>query len=70
MPKTSTDKAAALLQKIEKAKQDLNKLKEKRKMEIGELAVKAGLADVDNKRLTSAFEELAKKLTASNKAIK
>ncbi len=62
MPKTSTDKAAALLQKIEKAKQDLIKLKEKRKTEIGELAVKAGLLEVDNKILFSAFEELAQKL--------
>ena len=42
MSKTSTDKAVALIQKIEKAKQDLLKLKEKRKVEIGEFAIKAG----------------------------
>lgn len=62
MGKTTLEKEQALLEKIQKAKKDLNRLKDKRRREIGTLAMKAGLADIDNEKLATAFESLAKEL--------
>ncbi|MCX7124558.1 MAG: hypothetical protein NTU49_02145 [Gammaproteobacteria bacterium] len=58
----STEKERALIEKIEKAKQALLNLKEKRKREIGSLACKHGLDRFDSAKLNAAFENLAKEL--------
>lgn len=59
-------KEQKLLDKIQKAKQDLNRLKDKRKKEIGGLACKHGLNDFSNSILDKAFSKLAKELTNGN----
>lgn len=64
MAKTTQEKEQALLDKIQKARKDLNRLKDKRRREIGGLAMKAGLADIDNDTLLTAFEKLAKELNS------
>ena len=46
---------------IESKKKQINQLKEKRKREIGRLAVKAGLDKMDNKTLQAEFEAIARK---------
>lgn len=56
------EKEAKLLEKIEKAKSDLSKLQEKRKLEIGKLAFKHGLDVFDNTVLDKHFSKLAKEL--------
>jgi len=60
------DKESRLLEKIEKAKQDLVHLQERRKKEIGALAYKHGLAHVDTITLDKAFSKLAKELVHGN----
>jgi len=62
MAKTVADREKALLEEIENKKKKLDQLREKRKKEIGELAVKAGLNKFENKILKSAFEKLSKEL--------
>lgn len=63
----SLEKEKKLLERIEKAKSDLLKLQNKRKMEIGKLAYKHGLESVDDVTLDKAFEKLAKELNNGNK---
>lgn len=63
MAKSVQEKEQVLLEKIQKARQDLNRLKDKRRREIGQLAMKAGLADMDNEELKIAFERIAEELT-------
>ena len=55
-----------LIQKIEHAKQSLNQLQEKRKKEIGSLAYKHGLNNLDETTLDNAFAKLAKELIHAN----
>lgn len=62
MAKTTLEKEQALLDKIGKAKKSLNRLKDKRRKEIGVLAMKAGLSDIDDDKLLAAFQKLAKEL--------
>ncbi len=59
---TSLEKEKKLLEKIEKAKKDLSRLRKKRIIECGELVVKCGLDQYDNSRLEKAFEKLAAEL--------
>ncbi len=63
MSKSISEKEKRLLEKIEKAKKDLAKLKQKRKERIGEFAMKAGLAGVDDKTLQEHLARIAKELT-------
>ncbi|MFO8742144.1 hypothetical protein SC610_09290 [Legionella pneumophila serogroup 1] len=60
--KTASQMEAVLMDKIEKAKQRLDKLQQKHKLEIGQLAYKHGLQNFDSKQLDNAFARLAKKL--------
>ena len=46
---------------IESKKKQINQLKEKRKRDIGKLAIKAGLDKMDNKTLQEEFEAIARK---------
>ena len=64
MKNTISQKEQLILDKIDKYKQELVTLREKRKKEIGEIAIKAGLADLDNRQLKTTFERLANELTA------
>ena len=63
MTSFSKTKEQMLLDKIKKTKDSLNKLRDKRKKEIGDLAVKAGLGEIDNQTLKTAFEKLATELS-------
>ena len=60
--KTASQMEAALMDKIEQAKQKLDKLQQKHKIEIGTLAYKHGLQNFDIKQLDNAFAKLAKEL--------
>lgn len=60
--KTGSQMEAVILDRIEKAKIRLEKLQQKHKLEIGNLAYKHGLHQFDIKRLDTAFLELAKEL--------
>lgn len=60
--KSLSEKEKQLLDKIDKAKKDLLKLKDRRKNELGEMAIKAGLHAFDDHDLKSGFEKLAKEL--------
>ncbi len=62
MPKTLSEKEQQLIKKIEKAKKDLANLKQKRKEKIGELAIKAGLANVDDQLLQDHLSRIAQEL--------
>lgn len=53
-----SERERRLLMKIESAKQALNKLQEKRKLDIGALAIKHGLDKYDNTSLARAFENI------------
>lgn len=59
--KSSSEKEKELLNVIEKAKKELARLQEKQKIEIGTLACKYRLNELDNTILDSAFKELAQK---------
>lgn len=61
--KTVSQMEALLLDRIEKAKLKLEKLQQKHKLEIGHLAYKHGLHEVDIKQLDAAFLKLAKELS-------
>ena len=52
------EKEQLLLDKLEQTKLKLAKLREKRKLEIGELAVKCGLAQFDDEQLLLLFESM------------
>ena len=54
------EKEKQLLKKIEKTKNDLMKLKEKRQRELGKLACDAGLDVFDNETLKKYFLKFAK----------
>ncbi len=60
---TSREKEKKLIEKIEKAKQELQKLQHKRKLEIGTLAVKHKLDELGLKKLDAAFAKLASDLS-------
>jgi hypothetical protein len=62
MPKTLSEKEQQLINKIEKAKKDLANLKQKRKEKIGELAIKAGLANFDDQLLQDHLSRIAQEL--------
>lgn len=49
-----------LLEKIEKAKWVLSQFQERRALELGELAMRAGLSRFENTALLVAFQKLAK----------
>jgi len=53
------DREKRLLDRIEKAKHALNKLQEKRKRDIGTLALKHGLDRFDNSTLDQLFQNIA-----------
>lgn len=60
--KTVSQMEAVLLDRIEKAKIKLDKLQQKHKLEIGILAYKHGLNQLDIQQLETAFSTLAKEL--------
>lgn len=60
--KTASQMEAVLMDKIEKAKARLDKLQQKHKVEIGQLAYKHGLQTFETKQLDNAFAKLAKEL--------
>ncbi len=66
MSKSPSEKEKNLLEKIEKAKKDLAKLKQKRKEKLGELAIKAGLASIDNELLEKHLNKLAQELSSAD----
>ena len=55
------DAEKKLLDQIKKSQEKLKKLRQKRKLEIGALAIKYNLDELDNSVLEKAFAELAKK---------
>lgn len=59
---TVSQMEAVLLDRIEKAKQKLSKLQHKHKLEIGSLAYKHGLHQLDMTQLDHAFAQLAKEI--------
>ena len=63
--KSISDKEKELLNRIEKAKEDLLKLQKKQKMELGGLAYKYNLQNIDKKILDNEFKELSKKHNTS-----
>lgn len=62
IPQTYQSKEQQLLEQIEKAKSALTNLRQKHKIELGELAYQAGLDQFDKTTLTQAFENLATQL--------
>lgn len=64
---THKEKENQLIEKIAKAKKDLLRLQNKRKIEIGMLAVKNGLDGFSNSVLDAAFKKLAKELNEHSK---
>ncbi|QDQ40262.1 hypothetical protein E3226_007560 [Legionella geestiana] len=64
--KTVSQMEAVLMEKIEKAKVRLDKLQQKHKLEIGQLAYKYGLHQLDIKRLDAVFMTLAEELRHDN----
>lgn len=64
--KTVSQMEAVLLDRIEKAKIKLDKLQQKHKLEIGNLAYKHGLHQFDIKQLDTAFLKLAEELSNGN----
>lgn len=60
--KTVSQMEAVLMDKIEQAKVRLEKLQQKHKLEIGALAYKHGLQNIDIKQLDNAFAKMAKEL--------
>jgi hypothetical protein len=57
--KTGSQMEAVLLDRIEKAKNKLEKLEQKHKLEIGSLAYKHGLHQYNIKQLDHAFAKIA-----------
>lgn len=56
-----SEREKRLLMKIESAKNALSKLQEKRKVDIGSLAIKYGLDQYDNTTLARLFENIQAK---------
>jgi len=65
--KTISEKEQELINIIESAKDKLLKLQHKQKIELGSLACKHGLDQVDKETLNAAFKKLAKELNIGNK---
>lgn len=63
---TISQMEATLLDRIEKAKQKLDKLQQKHKLEIGHLAYKYGLHHLDSNQLDTAFSKIASELNRDN----
>ncbi len=59
--KSISEKEKELLDKIEKTKKELMKLQEKQKIEIGTLAYKYNLQNINIKTLENEFKDIAKK---------
>ena len=57
-----SQKEAVLLDRINKAKQQLESLHKKKKYQLGELAFQYGLHQYSNQQLSYAFEKLSKSL--------
>ncbi|HAT2009128.1 hypothetical protein G5S93_13270 [Legionella pneumophila serogroup 1] len=66
LKKTISQMEAVLLDRIEKAKIKLDKLQQKHKLEIGNLAYKHGLHQLDTKQLDTAFLKLSRELHHDN----
>ena len=64
--KTISEKEQELLSIISSAKDKLFKLQQKQKVELGTLAFKHGLYQVDKETLNTAFKKLAKELNIGN----
>ena len=64
--KTASQMEAVLMDKIEQAKTQLEKLQQKHKFELGSLAYKHGLHQFDIKQLDAAFLKLAEELQHDN----
>ncbi len=62
---SSQEKEKQLLEKIEKAKDQLARLQEKRRLEIAKIAYKHGLDQFDNKILDKAFKQVAEQLASA-----
>lgn len=56
---TTKTKEQKLIERIEKAKQELASFREQRKLEIGQLAYQCGIAEFNNEVLKTAFATLA-----------
>ena len=65
--KTISEKEQELLNIIETAKEKLSKLQHKQKIELGTLACKHGLYQVDKETLDAAFKKLAEELKIGTK---
>ena len=61
--KTLSEKEAQLLDKIERARATLSRLREKRAIECGRLAVKHNLHLMDDLILAKCFKQLAQELS-------
>lgn len=59
------DRIKKLEAEIEKARKQIQDIKEKRKVEIGKLAMKAGIDEFDNEFLLQQFEDIAKNFNHS-----
>ncbi len=57
------EKENKLVEKIEKAKNELSRLQQKRRVELGKLAIKHGLDAYDNKIIDQHFAKLSQVLT-------
>jgi hypothetical protein len=53
------EKRDGLLKQVQAAQKRLEELENKRKLEVGALAIEAGLADMDDALLKAAFEKIA-----------
>ena len=62
---TVSQMEVVLLDRIEKVKDKLDKLQQKHKLEIGSLAYKHGLHQLDIQQLDSAFAKIASEGIAS-----
>lgn len=62
IPKSTAEREQELLNTIADAKKKLEKLQQKQKIEIGELACKHGLNQFKSTVLDKAFKELAENL--------
>ena len=58
-----SEKAGSIEEQIKLAQEKLSRLQQKRKLEIGDIALKSGLSDIDNKKLLIEFQSIAKKLS-------
>ena len=63
---SSIEKQKKLIEKIEKAKHELDNLRNSRIVECGELLAKHGLEQLDDALLDKSFQKLAKELTHGN----